>query len=280
MLKFVRDFVMMNRPAVFVGCVGHWPALHKWTHRHLRSAVGDKAVHVALTPNGLADAVVEHAPTGERVFAKPYEALLPFTAFLDAVESPLYDASGTRRRLVHYVSHQNSSLTDEFRALWPDVDLSLPWADRAFGDSPAAANLWMGEDAARTTAHADLYENLYVVVRGTKRFTLLPPHDVHALGVASYRDATWQPRQPTAGPPHADTPLVLTLDHPPSSTPWIAGAAHLPERRQPLLLRRGRPADVSLCGAAALSRMCLRCACLQPTCRRATRCPMGRRHST
>ena len=66
----------------------------------------------------------------------------------------------------------------------------------------------MGEDAARTTAHADFYENLYVVVRGTKRFTLLPPHDAHALATAPFRDATWRPLGPPAngGAPGGCTP--------------------------------------------------------------------------
>ena len=42
-----------------------------------------------------------------------------------------HDASGGAARSVHYCSHQNSSLTGEFRPLWGDVELSLPWADRA-----------------------------------------------------------------------------------------------------------------------------------------------------
>ena len=68
------------------GCVSDWPAL-SWTHAYLRERLGATPVHVALTPDGLGDAVKEH--DGQLVFAKPHEALMPFTAFLDALETPL-----------------------------------------------------------------------------------------------------------------------------------------------------------------------------------------------
>ena len=228
-LQFLRRYVAMNRPVIFTRCVDKWPALSKWSHSYLRSVVGDANVHVALTPDGLADAVVRHPTTGERVFAKPHEALIPFSEFLDAVESPLCDGSGARRRLVHYCSHQNSSLTAEFKPLWSDVELSLPWADKAFGAPPDAVNLWVGEEGARTTAHSDLYENLYVVVAGSKRFTLLPPHDAHALGYASFPDATWRPAHDRTGDHHESAPrpyqpdmgLELSVDEPATHTRWV-----------------------------------------------------------
>ncbi|EOD26550.1 hypothetical protein EMIHUDRAFT_435100 [Emiliania huxleyi CCMP1516] len=218
-----------RQPVVLSGCVGHWPALRCWSHAYLRKALGDKLVHVACTPDGLGDAVTRTA-SGEQVFVKPHEAEMPFSAFVDLIETPLQPATrggggadgrsggadgrsggaegdsggeeggsdgswrggggggaggggcgatGDRRagRPVVYASHQNSSLRTEFEPLWRDVDLSLAWADAAFGAPPAATNFWMGEDAARTTVHADLFDNLYVVVRGRKRFALLPPQE-------------------------------------------------------------------------------------------------------
>ena len=54
------------------GCVSDWPAL-SWTHAYLRERLGATPVHVALTPDGLGDAVKEH--DGQLVFAKPHEAL-------------------------------------------------------------------------------------------------------------------------------------------------------------------------------------------------------------
>jgi jumonji domain-containing protein 7 len=222
--QFYRRFVAMNRPIVFDSPVKHWAALRKWSHEYLRRTVGeDTRVHVALTPNGLADAVTRHPSTGEHVFAKPHEAMMRFGDFVSALERPTPD------RLVYYASHQNGSLKEEFSTLWSDIDHSLPWADEAFGAPPEAVNFWMGEDAARTTAHADLYENLYVVVRGSKTFTLLPPHDNHRLDMRPFRDATWRP--PSHGAAAADTDdggggapgvLELAMDEPTTTTRWIA----------------------------------------------------------
>ena len=58
------------------------------------------------------------------------------------------EGEGVLRRAVHYCSHQNSSLTEEFEELQADWR-SLAWADAAFGAPPAATNLWMGERACR-----------------------------------------------------------------------------------------------------------------------------------
>eukprot|EP00965_Chrysotila_dentata_P193875 6176016-Pleurochrysis_carterae.AAC.2 len=49
----------------------------------------------------------------------------------------------------------------------------------------------MGEDAAVTTTHADLFDNLYVVIRGEKHFLLFPPQDAHALGYLPFPSATY-----------------------------------------------------------------------------------------
>ena len=178
---FWSEHVAPSLPAVFTGCISHWPALERWSNAYLRDTLRDTACHVALTPDGLADAVVDG------VFVKPLEARLPFSALIDALETPLYSATGAARRAVHYCSHQDSSLTAELAPLVDDVEASLGWADAAFGRPPSAVNFWMGEDAARTTVHADLYDNLYAVVRGTKVFTLLPPQEGASLRRRPYR---------------------------------------------------------------------------------------------
>jgi peptidyl-lysine (3S)-dioxygenase / protease len=206
---FREEFVLSSTPVILTGCIDHWRALHQWTHPHLRAALGDKEVHVALTPDGLADAV-SPLPDGAFVFARPHEARMPFSTFVDAIESPLQDDDGRWLRAVHYASHQNSSLDMEFAPLAGDVG-PLAWADTAFRSSPSATNLWMGEDTARTTVHADLYDNVYAVVRGEKQFTLLPPGEGGRLNRQPYRAATWTPG--TNG-------LELLLDEPAAYVPW------------------------------------------------------------
>ena len=252
------------------GCVSDWPAL-SWTHAYLRERLGATPVHVALTPDGLGDAVKEH--DGQLVFAKPHEALMPFTAFLDALETPLRTPpsapppappppavevarrvgelrvdetegrgageaggggrggrdGGVLRRAVHYCSHQNSSLTEEFARLQDDWR-PLAWADAAFGAPPVATNLWMGEDASHTTVHADLFDNLYVVVRGEKRFSLLPPQEGHLLRRRRFPAATYRPAAASGGGEGGGggggggggSGLELALDDPPEQQLWSA----------------------------------------------------------
>ena len=212
--RTLSEYAARRQPVVLSGCVEHWPALRKWTHGYLRTVLGDRKVHVARTPNGLGDAVTM-AADGSQCFVKPHEVQMAFGEFVDAVESPLRDLDGARRA-VHYASHQNGCLATEYEPLWADVDLALPWADASFGQPPAATNFWMGEDAARTTVHADLFDNIYVVVRGTKHFTLLPPQEGHLLQRRAYPAATYVPSE--AAPDR--TGLLLTRDQPAASVLW------------------------------------------------------------
>ena len=207
------EFIARRQPVVLTGCID-WPALRTWTHEYLKKTLGDRPVFCALTPDGLGDAVAT-AADGTVCFVKPYEARMPFSSFVDAIESPLHAPDGVPRRAVHYVSHQNDSLSSEYEALWADVELALPWADAAFGRPPAATNFWMGEDAARTTVHADLFDNVYCVVSGRKEFHLLPPQEGHVLRRQRYPSAAYTPS--ADGSSHA---LVLEFDEPAAEVLW------------------------------------------------------------
>ena len=224
----LRRLIAARRPAIFVGCVTNWSALHRWNDEYLTRVLGASRVHVARTPTGEADAIAS-MPDGERVFARPDEAVLPFDEFARQLASPLRDADGLQRRPVLYASHQNSSFSSEYEPLWADVELSLAWADEAFGRGPAACNFWMGEDAARTSVHADLFDNMYVVVRGAKHFALLPPQEGVHLNRSSLRAATYVPSSGTqAG-------LELSVDRPEARVYWstvdLEGANSLEPKR-------------------------------------------------
>ena len=152
-LVFHRRYVAMQRPVLLTDCVADWPALRLWSHDYLRTRLDGAPVHVAVTPNGLADAVIADPASGSRVFAKPCEQHMPFSAFVDALESPLHDPrTGRRRRPVYYCSHQNGSLEREFGPLWGDVERSIAWADRAFGGVRIGARIGarIGDDRERS----------------------------------------------------------------------------------------------------------------------------------
>ena len=48
---------------------------------------------------------------------------------------------------------------------------------------PHQYNLWMGNSAQGSSSglHHDFHDNLYVLLRGKKRFVLYPPHEAHNL---------------------------------------------------------------------------------------------------
>lgn len=80
----------------------------------------------------------------------------------------------------------------------------------------------MGEDAARTSVHADLFDNLYVVIKGEKSFTLLPPSEGHVLDRRPYRAATWvrAADERAAGLESIPSGLALQPDEPAAFVPW------------------------------------------------------------
>ena len=131
-----------------------------------------------MTPHGRGDAVLPSAEHGGDVFVLPQEQCMPFGDFLTALDASLDDSATAS---VPYVSAQDGSLTRDFPALAADVPAELPWATEAFGAPPDAINLWCGNDRSASSFHHDHYENLYAVIAGEKRFTLLPPCDSRLL---------------------------------------------------------------------------------------------------
>jgi peptidyl-lysine (3S)-dioxygenase / protease len=94
---------------------------------------------------------------------------------------------------VPYLSFQNDNLRCQLPELLKDIgclpcvgwnsvegedesscDDALGSRRGAFG-RPDAINLWIGDARSVSWVHKDHYENLYTVVRGSKRFMLLPP---------------------------------------------------------------------------------------------------------
>ena len=174
-----------------------------------RCVGGDDAeVEVNVTPSGRADAVyvaregevrarardaaaakatetadanvsVEPVTTNGNVFVEPATTTMTVRALFDWFERPTVDE-------VFYLSGQD----DNARARLPpgafDWDaFEFPFAREALRGRLEAVNLWIGNESSTTSYHADHYENLYTVVRGSKRFSLRPPCDVRAMKFVS-----------------------------------------------------------------------------------------------
>lgn len=179
-LDFHRDWVSPNRPVLIKHAVKHWPALKLWTWDYLREKFGNKLITVAVTPNGLADAVYEGH------FVMPHEEQMTLAEFLDILNDK------TEKKGIFYIQKQNSNLTEEFSELLPDVDSHIDWASDAFGKAVDAANFWMGDERAVTSMHKDHYENIYCVVSGYKDFILHPPTDLPWIPYGEYPPAKFK----------------------------------------------------------------------------------------
>ncbi|XP_055592680.1 bifunctional peptidase and (3S)-lysyl hydroxylase Jmjd7 [Uranotaenia lowii] len=169
-LEFIRDNVSKNLPLIIRGVNNDWPAVEKWSSKHLRETLADKEVTVAVTPNGYADGLA--SLDGEEYFVLPLEMEMPMDEFLDALDR--------KDRDILYIQRQNSNLVEDFEELWQDIDMDqLAFASEAFNKKPDAVNFWMGDERAVTSMHKDPYENIYCVVSGYKDFILIPPVELH-----------------------------------------------------------------------------------------------------
>lgn len=82
---------------------------------------------------------------------------------------------------VLYLQSQNDNLHGELDCLLDDATEDIDFASQVFKCKPDATNVWIGDERSVTSLHKDPYENLYLVVHGTKTFDLLPPTEYFCL---------------------------------------------------------------------------------------------------
>ncbi|KAI9138239.1 cupin-like domain-containing protein [Paraphysoderma sedebokerense] len=279
-LEFYR-LVSSNRPVLIKNAAKSWPAFKCWNIKYLREVMGTKNVTVAVTPNGYADAVLD-----DKYFVQPHEKHQSFNETLDTLKANVIDnqfaaspVSASSRHLippdqrnlyvddsdppvlksmnstgngVHYVQLQNGNLMSEFRDLLEtgDVPYDIDFATEALGYPPDAVNLWIGESTSITSLHKDNYENLYVVISGSKTFTLYPPTECHTLYEQSYTPAVYEPIETsfTDGNAKIAKPQLFKvtpqLDSP--STPWIPIDPLHPDSDKYLLNERSKKLTVTV----------------------------------
>ncbi|XP_006460104.1 hypothetical protein AGABI2DRAFT_117066 [Agaricus bisporus var. bisporus H97] len=233
-LEFSR-LIHIARPVII-------KATRKWTNEYLVQKMGDQQISVAITPNGRADAITRGADN-ELYFVEPQIEQMTIHNLLSKLVGQ--DAPSD----IHYLQSQNGNLyssdyfTDgnsvsEYEHLREDVPDEVPWCTEALGRRPDAVNLWIGEGKSTTSIHSDPYENIYTVVKGEKRFTLLPPSDGWCLKERFYPHAKFgrSSSQPLEVIPSTDVPPVRWSS---ITDPSIPGS--LPANIKPLhvCLKRG-----------------------------------------
>ncbi|KAI8827155.1 cupin-like domain-containing protein [Fimicolochytrium jonesii] len=245
--RLVRD----NFPVVIEHVADSWPAMERWRSKMYLEQKVTKPVTVAVTPNGLADAVVEGH------FVLPHEQKLSFADLLShfppksattlSAEEEMDSSqwrSGDPAPPTYYCQSQNNNMHDEFTELLEDIPPDITWASDAFGKPPDAVNFWMGGRKSVTALHKDHYENLYVVVAGTKTFILIPPQEQFCLYERLFPTATYHPTRTSFTEPPTWTILPTS---PQTSTPWIpVNPLHPSPTDHPLYTQHCRPLIVTV----------------------------------
>ena len=249
---FAREFVACSRPAIIKGMLAEWPAMQKWQRSDYLFA-STASVTVALTPNGRADCITDAtfvnggATQRETLFVSACDVQMRVCDFRWRLHEALR-ARGPRQAKpfvvdtadhsaryvppVPYIQLQNNSMPLEFAHLLGDITDSVScFGSDIFGVPPEATNMWIGSSLSVSSMHQDWYENLYGVVRGTKRFTLVAPWEAPRLPKVRARSASfaytlqeekWRLSQSLNFPAAESSVLDDAGGPPPGWVDWIA----------------------------------------------------------
>ena len=168
--KFYSDYVSRRKPVVLRGELEDLSGLKKWkvNNDHLRNLAGEEKVMVEVRSNE------------KESFGRGNETPMTFNAFLDSIE---------KGDSMHYLTTQDVEANEDGQP-----DLMAPFMKRMKGDFPLRPkimgnlipqniNMWFGnsKDGASSGLHHDYHDNLYILLRGTKRFRLYSPKDTENL---------------------------------------------------------------------------------------------------
>eukprot|EP00980_Cylindrotheca_fusiformis_P025751 scaffold14558_cov137-Cylindrotheca_fusiformis.AAC.16 len=170
--QFYDKYIRQRRPVVISGSletIANANNLEKWKSMdYLKNVAGDETV------------VVEKRSDEKDSFGKGNEVSMKFHSFLDLI---------SKGDSMHYLTTQDVEANQDGRP-----DLMAPFMKTFKGDFPLRPplmgnlipqniNLWMGNntDGASSGLHHDYHDNLYIVLKGRKRFRLYSPMDTEYM---------------------------------------------------------------------------------------------------
>lgn len=169
--SFFERFVATRTPVVLEGIIqdAAFTAPDKWTNEYLKQLAGDETL-----------AVERRGATSEK-FGKGVEVPMQFKELLDLI------ASGDE---MHYLTTQDVEADGEdgrpelMAPFVAKLQQDFPLRPTLLGHLvPQNINLWMGnnKDGSSSGLHHDYHDNLYILLRGKKRFRLYSPADTHRM---------------------------------------------------------------------------------------------------
>ncbi|OQR98591.1 hypothetical protein ACHHYP_08383 [Achlya hypogyna] len=168
---FYESYVATRRPVVLRGFIQDeaFQAPTKWTNEYLKATAGD------------AQLMVEERSSVADSYGKGNEVAMTFRSFLELLE---------QRDMLHYLTTQDVTAdpdTGRPGLMAPFIQLlahDFPLTPELLGNLvPQNINVWMGNavEGSTTGLHHDYHDNLYILLRGKKRFRLYAPSDVEAM---------------------------------------------------------------------------------------------------
>ena len=133
----------------------------------------------------------------EHVFLQPATKQMTLSDLIDKLcPAPSSTLSSLRaesgRGPVYYLQSQNSNLSlPPLSSLLSHLPATAPPFSLAVLGEPEATNIWIGSEQSVTSTHRDPYENLYLVVKGRKKFVLYPPVEEICLHAKMVRTGRW-----------------------------------------------------------------------------------------
>ena len=178
--EFYKNFVSTGQPCIIKNIVNDWPAYEKWQDSaYLINKAGDTEFTVDITPDGYADSIKNC------YFVQPLQQKMTLKQYFKDNET-----SNTNK--VSYIQKQNNNLNEEFSILKSDIPNNVEeFFSKLFNKNPDASNIWIGTKESVTSMHKDNYENIFVVIKGEKHFTLIPPCFYPFLQPCYYKDSRW-----------------------------------------------------------------------------------------
>ncbi|KIW88465.1 uncharacterized protein Z519_11034 [Cladophialophora bantiana CBS 173.52] len=138
------------------------------------------------------EGVGEGEAEAEQIFLQPATTSMTLSTLIDRL-CPSNVSPSPSPSPVYYLQSQNSNLhTSPLSRLLPSLPPTPPPFSAAVLGAPEAVNLWIGNASSVTSTHRDPYENLYLVVKGRKRFVLFSPVEEVCLHAQRVRTGRWR----------------------------------------------------------------------------------------
>ena len=167
--SFYTDYIKQRRPIVLKGGLSDVSKIEQWKDiNYLDTKVGDQQVSV------------EKRLGTDSSFGKGNEVEMSFSKFLNLIKD------GDDK---HYLTTQDVHADDDGRPelmspLMQGLQQDFPLRPTLMGNLvPQNINMWLGnnKEGASSGLHHDYHDNLYIVLKGKKRFRLYSPIDTDKM---------------------------------------------------------------------------------------------------